>query len=441
MKVLCIGYYDKFSRFFIGIKKELKKEFPGLEFKIKSIFFSGFFYAFIRNTSSSFLPFKSWLNVLFNKKKYLTTLNKSIVYKNINLESLIYYHVKLNTTISKRDLLLQAMSYLDILDKEFIKHKPNIVLLIGDSRLAIEVTKTLAKVYNSKVYYIEQGPFGTTFFDAKGVNANASIKDFVINNKVEKNSSKELLISSFINRSKQEKYRRSLFYRSCDYLFNLLFKSTIIFPPDLSFTDTFQFPKKTKKSLAQLKPNKTINQSIFFLILQVPLDVNMIYHSTFKNHFDILKKVYESLPNNAQLVIREHPVYKGKYEKRLYDYAKLNSIAFDTTNNIREILEIASVVVVNNSTVGLEAIAKYKPTVVLGNSYYANPKICLTYDNGDNLSTILSEAINFKPDRDAIYRFLHELFFNHLIEGFITDQELNAAKRIAERIIKEHSTI
>ncbi|WP_298555154.1 hypothetical protein [uncultured Algibacter sp.] len=441
MKVLCIGYYDKFSRFFIGIKHELNKDFPNLEFKIKSVFFSGFFYAFIRRTPSSFLSLKAWINVLLNKKKYKYLLEESTIYKTIKLESLINYHLKLNSKISKTNLMLQAMSYIDILEHEFIDTKPDVVLLIGDSRLAIEVTKTLAKKNNSKIYYIEQGPFGTTVFDKKGVNANASIKDFVINkNEKTIDTSQQTLITSFINRTKPEKYKRSGFYRACDYSLNLLFKSTIVFPPDLMYTDTFQFPKKYKKEASLLEKSKTYSQPVFFLILQVPLDVNMISHSTFKTHFDILKTIKEHLPINTKLVVREHPVYKGKYEKKLYDYAKLHAIDFDTNLNVDTMLKKAAVVIVNNSTVGLEAIARYKPTVVLGDSYYANPRICITYDNNDNLSKTLKDAIRFQPDKNAIHLFLNALFFNHLVDGFITDKELNTAKRIAEIITKEHKT-
>ena len=47
MNILCIGYYDKFSRFFLEIKKELKKKDENLKFTILSIHFSGFIYFLI----------------------------------------------------------------------------------------------------------------------------------------------------------------------------------------------------------------------------------------------------------------------------------------------------------------------------------------------------------------------------------------------------------
>lgn len=254
MKILCVGYYDKFSRFFIKIKKELEKETPNLEFKINSVFFSGFFYAFIRNVQSSFLPYKAWINVLLNKKKYQNILKKHLVYKNIHLETLIDFHLSLNTKISKKYLQLQALSYIDILDKEFINYNPNIALLIGDSRLAIEVTKALAKAYNTKVYFIEQGPFNSIFFNLNGVNANTKITKVAhTKNKNEVNRQ----VNEFLNSKSNETYSRSPIYRGFDYIFDLIFGSTKLYPPDLKHTDTFpiflnnQHKKRTSISLKE----------------------------------------------------------------------------------------------------------------------------------------------------------------------------------------------
>lgn len=176
--------------------------------------------------------------------------------------------------------------------------------------------------------------------------------------------------------------------------------------------------------------------------MQVPMDVNMIYHSpNFKNHYSILKDIYENLPKNSKLILREHPIYKGKYEKELYKYAKSNNLSFDTNANLKESLNMTDVVIVNNSTVGIEAIAYKKPVVVLGDTYYDYPEICIKYNKENQLKDVLKKAIAFKPKEQFINIFLYTFFFNHLIDGFITDKNLNASDIIAKKVIDYYSKL
>lgn len=432
MNVLCIGFYDKFSRFFIGLKKET----PNIKLKILSINLSGYLYSLLRFTSSSPITFKAWFKVLLNKKKYLRILQSHSTYKNIDLYSCIDFHLKLNGNIKKKYLLLQAIAYIDIIHHELENFKSDALLLIGDSRLLIDITKKIAKQLNIKTYYIEQGPFNTTFFDLKGVNANASIKSFHIKDDT-LTEQQQKAIYSFINRPKALKYNRSIFYRGTDLVLKYLFSKSFLYPPDLKYTDTFPKLRVTKnlKTYTDLElENK--DTKLFLLILQVPMDVNMIFHSpNFKNHFDIVKKVHKNLPKNSKLVLREHPVYIDKYDKELYKYCNKHNLSFDRNKSLNRSLTLADVIIVNNSTVGVEAIALKKTVIALGNAYYDNPKICIKYNNApDNLKTLLKHALYYVPNDKNIDVFLNEFLFNYLIEGFITDKDLMAAKTISNKL-------
>ncbi|RED48450.1 capsular polysaccharide export protein, LipB/KpsS family [Seonamhaeicola aphaedonensis] len=433
MNVLCIGYFDKFSRFFIGIKKELKEKRPNARFYIISLFFSGYFYSCLRKHKSSIITFKAWLNVLLHKKKFLTAISKNS-YKNITLDTLINYHTNLNKNISRTSLLLQCVSYIDILYKKFETFKPDIILLIGDSRLVFEVTKKLALLFHVKVYYIEQGPYNTTFFDSKGVNANHSISDYIINTSTAFEQDNDELIKTLIKKPKPRPYRRSFLYRGFDWLISFFFEKTILYPPDLRYTDTYPRIFKQFKQ-RKVDSEKKINSNVYLLVLQVPEDVNMIYHSPyFKRHYDIVKEVFFNLPRSSKLVIREHPVYMGKYEKKLYQFVKKHHIYIEHESSLQDTIKKANVVIVNNSTVGIDALINQKPLIVLGNSYYKKEKICLPYTKNKFLKAILKEALNFIPNKKYLNIFLQELFYNHLIDGFITDNDLKAAKIIAKKI-------
>lgn len=435
MNILCISYYDKFSRFFLEIKKELKKDNSNLKFKIFSINFSGYLYSFLRLTPSALISLKAWINVLWNRKKYSKIITNNHIYRDIDFHSCIEFHTKLNKNIKKRDLLLQAISYIDILHKEFAKLKPDILLVIGDSRLIIEIAKKMAIKFNAKIYFIEQGPFNTTIFDSKGVNANASIRTLEIKRNAKLTAQQKVNINNCINKPKPIKYNRSIIYRGMDLVLQRLLDTSILYPPDLKHTDTFPSLKFTKGSNNNvLIPSNNLVKT-YLIILQVPMDANMVYHSPYyKNHFNMVKKIHKNLPENSNLVLREHPVYKNKYEKELYAYCKKHSLMFLTNTFLKANLNAADVVIVNNSTVGIEAIAMKKTVLVLGNSYYDNPEICIKYNKKDDLKKVLANALVYKPNHNNIYLFLNEFLFNYLIEGFIADKNLIAAKTISNKL-------
>lgn len=433
MKILCIGYYDKFSRFFLGIKKELKKEYPNISFKVLSIYPSGFLYAFLRFKSSSLISYKAWYNAIIKRKKYLKILNNNSEYKGIEINTLINYHLKLHKNISKKHLQLQAISYIDILHNKFVKTKPEIILSIGDSRLAFEVIRSLAYKFNIPIYFIEQGPFNSTFFDSKGVNANASIRNLSLKSEKQLSNQETAAISSFIKSPPHKPYKRSPLYRGIDYITSKLFRNSFFMPPDIKFIDALSLlkNKKNKTSLVSYDSQK----NTFLLLLQVPSDVNMVYHSPyFNNHYDLVKSIHKNLPENSQLVIREHPVHFSKYEKEMYDYIQKNNILIDNYSPLYVSLKKSDVIIVNNSTVGIEAIALKKTIVVLGNAYYDLPEICLKYKNND-LNKLLNKALHFKPNEESINIFLFKFISNYLINGFITDSNLKATKTIAKRIL------
>ena len=429
MNILSIGFYDDFARFFLEIKKELIKNNKNIKFKYLSLYFSGYLYFLCRLQNVSFFSFRVWVNTLLNKKRYIKLLdNKS--YKGVALDSVIKYHLLLDNK-AERDLKLQAISYIDIIEKIFKNYNPDILILSGDSRMSIEILDIKAKEFGIKTYYFEQGPFGTTIFDTKGVNANASIR----NKKIENNLSIEDMrdsIDKFHQRKKIEKYKRNPIYRGSDYIYQFLFTKVGLLPIDIKM-------QKEVKIITDeyLKLSKNIyieEQKVFLLILQVPYDVNMVYHSPFyKNHYEIVQDVYNNLPTNSQLLVREHPLYKGKYEKELYSFMSENKISLDT-NNLYDSIDSADVIIVNNSTVGIEAISRLKPVIVLGNAYYDRNEICIKLKEKTSLNSLLNNAMNFKVEEKYVLRFLVYFLNDYLIDGHYRDSKLIAPKRVVKTI-------
>jgi capsular polysaccharide export protein len=431
MKILCIGTLDKFSRFYLNIKEHIdSKTKDKVSLKIFSIHFSGFLYTIVRLKYSCLISLKAW--ILANRKRhfYNQIIHKTETYKGITFTDYISFHEKLNKSISKDALLRQALAYIDVFDSNFKNDKPDYLITIGDSRLCIEIAVALAKLQNIKCYFIEQGSFNTTFFDDVGVNANLSIRNSRNNFET---SNVEFDLHSTTN-----KYKRSPIYRGIDILLMTLLEKTKLYPPDLKYTDLNSYRSKRSKS-NQKNINIKTNQHIILLILQVPLDVNMIKHSpNFKSHTEILKSVHSNLPKDTKLIVREHPLYINKYEKSFYTYVNRHGIEIENNIPLAIALETAKVVVVNNSSVGIEAILNYKPVVVLGNAFYDNDRICLKLKTKEKLAQVLKNSLDFEPNKVAIDNFKNLLFNTVLLQGGITDKALSSSKQIANHLLANH---
>lgn len=435
-RILAIGYYDDFARFFLSIKKEFFKNNQRSDFKYISLYLSGYIYWILRSRNVSLISFISVFKILKNKKKYKRELNKSSIYKGIDTDLLIEYHTKLGVEEDK--IKIQACFYIDYFLKEIVFNKPDVVICSSDSRLISEVVKEIAKLKGVKIYFFEQGPFGTTIIDRYGVNANSSIRGYKSHNKKNRRSFKD--ITAFIKRKKMEKYARNPLYRMTDYIIESMFGKTKFYPVDLIYTTNNTFIKKYEINFINENSSEFYEKSngnVFLLILQVPFDVNMIHHSPFYNtHAQILESVYESLPKNSTIIVREHPLYVGKYEADLYDFCNTHEIKIENKISLSKAFELANVVIVNNSTVGLEAITCCKTVVVLGNALYDNSDVCLKLKNENELSDILEMSLQFFVNVELLSDFASELYFNYLLKGHFRDSDLSS---LSTEIVKKIS--
>lgn len=429
-KVLCIGYYDKFSRFFLHIKNEFYIDNQNVIIPVLSTYLSGFLYGFLRFQSSGWISARAWWKASRNRKTYLRLLTKNSTYKGFDIEKLITNYAQPNNS-----LRCQAMAYIDILEQKV--NDADYLLMIGDLRLPFEIARQWANRKNIPTFFIEQGPYATTMVDEKGVNANASIRGF-LPSKAEDIVKKEF-VDKYINRERPQKYFRSPLYRGLDYALEFLLMKTAFFPPDLKVHHPI-FSKK--KHIQNIDIQFNIYENVFLLIAQVPFDVNMTHHSPhYKNHADILRDVHQNLPKNSALIVREHPIFAGKYEKKFYDYIQqYDTVFIDNKTALSSILTKVDVVVVNNSTVGLEAIAQQKSVVVLANAYYDSSEICLKLTQREELPTLLQKALNFQPDEHQVTDFLYHFFTKQVVEGFITDKNLKAAKGVYQYIFNSHQS-
>ena len=186
---------------------------------------------------------------------------------------------------------------------------------------------------------------------------------------------------------------------------------------------------------------QAFSEKYILLILQVPFDVNMVLHSpNFNSHLEIVNYVYKSLPKGHSLVIREHPLYKSKYEKEIYHLIRDNSnVYIDVNSKLEDVINNSSIVVVNNSTVGIESIAKFKKTIVLGDCYYDRDEICFKFKN--DLPQLFNDVLSSELNEKHIIEFLHNFCFKFLIEGHFRDEEIKKTTKTISNVILNHKKI
>ncbi|MGR5283227.1 capsular polysaccharide export protein, LipB/KpsS family [Photobacterium damselae] len=400
-KIFSVSYYADFARYFDALNKNMGDE------KIKwvdiSLHLSSYVYNKTHKIDSIYLP--------RDVRKY--NIEDSKIDKNIMIDFCRHYGVDK----SKFNICNIYYNYIyDLLVKEM----PDLIILSGDERLPIKIFKNIANKLSINILHFEQGPCGTTILDPIGVNANCSFRKI---DGLDKNALKKdkLLLN------KKEKWKYSKFYRVIDVIYENM--------PFFHYDELMTYKLKIKNNIISETNNvsEIEKKRFILLVLQVPEDVNMLCHSPFfSNHFDIVESVYQSIPSNYKLIVREHPLYKNKYETQLYDFIKNNqNIELDSTSNLKDAICESSLVIVNNSTVGIEAMLYGQTIVVLGNSYYD----LYTYKfSGDNLGKLIIEALNKPIDKDLISQRLNFLFNNYFLSGHFKDKDLTNLTEHVDRI-------
>lgn len=436
MNIIAIGYFDDFARFFLKIKKELKvrNAITKINFNYFSLYLSGFLFFILRFKKVNFISCKVWFNKIFKIKKYRRILKNQNIYKGVNINDVINYHVILDSS-NEEKYKLEALSYIDVIENYF-KRGVDLLLLSGDTRMSIEIFDFFGKKYNVKTYYFEQGPFGTTIWDNKGVNANASIRGL----KLEKNNNDtckediEGKVRGFMKRERSVKYNRNLLYRVLDICYQKVFRKVGLFPLDTSIDINID---RNSTSYDNLSVGIQNEKKHFLLVLQVPIDVNMTNHSPFfKNHFSIVKSIFDNLPVGYDLIVREHPLFKNKYESELYDFMFTNNIPLDKGDLYKSIKK-ADVVIVNNSTVGIEAISLFKRVVCLGNSYYDSSDLCIKLNDLGSIRETLNTSVSYVVKKQNVLWFLNYFLFHFLIDGHYRDKHIKSVSKIVDIITND----
>jgi capsular polysaccharide export protein len=443
IKILTTTFYADFARYFNYIEECFEKVVNDVSFFNISIYPSSHYQWKKYQRHSVLLP-----SYVLNRKKNLQKIPNN--YKGINLDEIISFSYKTQMMFKRnnsKELKQQAIRYIDYFEDLFENNKFDLYISSGDSRMLIQIADYFAKKNGVKTFYFEQGPFGTTILDDKGVNCNISFMDRkVLSKKIDKDKLVNYITKYYANKPKNywKNYKKTYSRR----LFNLLtfiwmYPPKILcnyFPIDTQMGDFFWknlkpklFNKPKKNDLHTNLPNKYIA-----FIMQMPTDAQLIENSPLYNSFDeMLQDIYKALPDGYNLLVREHPNYSGKYSNDLYSFiSSHNNIYLNNDSSLTETIKNAELLILNNSTVGIEALAYYKTVLTLGNAYYNREGVTYSLKNRKDLKNLIYFALNNPVKEQDIDIFLYNFIFDYLYIGHFQDENLQSGDIIVQNLLK-----
>jgi hypothetical protein len=183
---------------------------------------------------------------------------------------------------------------------------------------------------------------------------------------------------------------------------------------DASIVKTGQ--KKGREAvLAQLglSPEKPV----ILLPLQIESDSNIQNNSHyFKSMEELIRSVTSVLSGTeAQLVVKPHPEDRAR-RARIEALCSDSDVRCCWDLSLQSLLPVTDLVVVINSTVGLEALLQDKPVVALGRSIYDRKGFTMDLDDESRLEELIHRALDalWRPHEDPnFWWFLKTLISHH----------------------------
>lgn len=307
--------------------------------------------------------------------------------------------------------------------REFIAaEKPDaFVLWNGQDHVGKLITHFAAE-QGIQVLYMENGYFSNTLqIDPKGVNSSASIAALSLDEILGLASRERVAPQPAVKVDEVGEIPRRLLLKS--YFSRVLDRSYYSKYPEQRGSSW-----KEKKRLEQFRA--AVPADVFlvpdrfvFVPLQVHDDTQVLLNC---KHFNAVEPFFDATYRAIRsefgadfpIVVKEHPEDIGRYS---YDdfKSKYPDVFWLRKFDVELLLDKASCVVVINSSVGLQAIRRHKPTVVFGESFYSKPEIAFLVSDLSEVNQVFRAASRGVDSErvEQIDRFVDYLSQNYFLPG------------------------
>ena len=296
-------------------------------------------------------------------------------------------------------------------------------------------------------------PF-TLCIDSKGVNYENSLpreKEYYLKKNINKNKLKEFLLKPLFAYKKDVKINYNSLY---EYIIKKYDQISLIWKKNKNFYDIEQNPfslrnfgKKINSFIKKMNfKNKDIDlpDRYIFVPFQVEDDSQILF---FSDKIKEMNKLVQVVCNNLnkynnkynddlKVVFKTHPNGKDNIVKS-ENFNNMKNCLLLKKYDTKKLIENSIGVITINSTVGIEALANYKPVITLGKSFYNIENLVLHCNNVDDLYKYINLIINDKINKNLINKFLYHLRFNYCKEIFWRNPDKKSIKRMVDFIDKK----
>lgn len=304
-----------------------------------------------------------------------------------------------------------------------------------------QVITSLSGRYGIPVVYLENGYFANTLqADLSGVNASATLAsldyDAVLAQAQTGPVESETAAPSFLLRPLTRTQLASI---ALAHRANLAYYTQ--YPEQRGFSRIKTW--KIKRQRAAI-PNDHVRlpEQFAFVPLQVHDDTQVLLNSKLVHSVEeFFETVHAAIRRTCgpdyPIIVKEHPEDLGRY-----DYSALRQkypeVIWLRKFDIELLLDRATMVFVINSSVGLQAVRRKKPTVVLGESFYSKPEIAFVVKDLAQLDATVQRATAGVDEMMSarIDRFLDALDHTLFVKGTWKHPAcIQAAPALAERLL------
>lgn len=175
---------------------------------------------------------------------------------------------------------------------------------------------------------------------------------------------------------------------------------------------------------------KNNNGDFFFFPLHFqPESSTSVYATYYYDQLNTIRNVAFCLPMPYKLYVKEHPASVGLRQDIFYKKLKdiPNVVLLSPYENVQEIIEKSSGVIVLTGTIGMESALLGKPTYVLGTTLYYHHPLCRKIKGFTDLKEMiekdLSQKIEVEDIKEINNRFIIS-YFRNTIDGSVVSASL-----------------
>lgn len=369
---------------------------------------------------------------------------------NLPIYNITYKKKILNKDTSTKELAMYKR-YMYFIDRFIEEKNIDVICLFNGYHWIDQVTRIIADKRGIDTQIFEDGLFRpyTITCDPKGINAQASVPrlpSFYDSVQIDKERLEHFLFKP----EKKNMYNRvqeNILLVALIKFISMLGEYFRIAPKlyaHISFTQAVKYFLFKKKFKYQKHDEVELPEEYIFLPFQVARDTQIFYNSptikTMEQLLEIVKTGVDELNKNenrnVKIIVKEHPedISRNNYRNLKKRYEQNNDVIFIQKYNINKLISNSLAIITVNSTVGIEALAKYKRVITLGDALYNIGGIATHCDNPERLGEVISQSLKAKLNIDRIEKFLYYLRFTYQIEGTINTPNLQTAKNVADRI-------